>query len=128
MKIHASTQKNNLILNTDKTACTLFTPDPAEYNTQLELQIDNITLPMSINPKMPRLTLAPNSQKHTSQYRYLKHSHQQHGGTKGSYPRNIQGHNRTHTRVHFQHKVTTRIRQKHQQTTGNTKHRTQNSN
>ena len=30
----------NLILNPDKTTCILFTPDPAEYSTQLALQID----------------------------------------------------------------------------------------
>ena len=35
------TKDNDLLLNTDKTTCTLFTPDPAEYNTQLGLQIDN---------------------------------------------------------------------------------------
>ena len=50
-EIHTWTQTNNLILNPDKTTCTLFTPDPAEYSTQFELQIDNITLPMNINPK-----------------------------------------------------------------------------
>ena len=33
------------------------TPDPAEYTTQL--QIDNITLPMNINPKILGLTLDP---------------------------------------------------------------------
>ena len=49
----------HLILNPDKTTCTLFTPDPAEYSTQLELQIDNITLPLNINPKILGLTLDP---------------------------------------------------------------------
>ena len=42
--------------------------------------------------------------------------------------RNIRSHNKTHTRVPFHHMVTTSIRHKHQQTTDNTKHRTQNSN
>ena len=37
----------------------LFIPDPAEYSTQLELQIDNITLPMNINPKILGLSLDP---------------------------------------------------------------------
>ena len=50
---------DNLILNPDKTTCTLFTPDPAAYSTQLELQIDNITLPMNINPKIIEMTLDP---------------------------------------------------------------------
>ena len=58
-EIHTWTQTNNLILNPDKTTCTLFTPDPAEYSKQLELQIDNITLPMNINPKIIGLTLDP---------------------------------------------------------------------
>ena len=35
-EIHTWTRTNNLILNPDKTTCTLFTPDPAEYSTQLE--------------------------------------------------------------------------------------------
>ena len=39
------TKDNDLLLNTDKTTCTLLTPDPAEYNKQLGLQIDNATLP-----------------------------------------------------------------------------------
>ena len=50
------------------------------------------------------------------------------GGTKGNDHRNIQSHNKTHTRVRFHHMVTTSIRHKHQQTTDNTKHRIQNSN
>ena len=58
-EIHTWTQINNLILNRDKTTYTLFTQDPAEYSTQLELQIDNITLPMNINPKILGLTLDP---------------------------------------------------------------------
>ena len=33
--------------------------DPAEYSTQLALQIDNITLPVNINPKILGLTLDP---------------------------------------------------------------------
>ena len=51
--------KKHLILNPDTTTCTLSTPDLAEYNTQHELQIYNITLPMNINPKILGLTLHP---------------------------------------------------------------------
>ena len=51
------TKDNNLLLNTDKMTCTLLTPDPAEYNTQLGLQIDNTTLPMTTHPKILGLTL-----------------------------------------------------------------------
>ena len=53
------TKDNDLLLNTDKTTCTLLTPDPAEYNTQLGLQIDNTTLPMTTHPKIVGLTLDP---------------------------------------------------------------------
>ena len=55
--IHTWTHTNNLILNPDKTTCTLFTPDPAEYSTQPKLQIDNITPLMNISPKILGLTL-----------------------------------------------------------------------
>ena len=48
------------------------------------------------------------------------------GETKGNNHRNIQSHNKTHTRVRFHHMVTTSIRRKYQQTTDNTKQRTQN--
>ena len=34
----ACTKQNNLILNPDKTTCTLFTPDPAEYVSNLDLK------------------------------------------------------------------------------------------
>ena len=41
------TKDNDLLLNTDKTTCTLLIPDPAEYKAQLGLQIDNTTLPIT---------------------------------------------------------------------------------
>ena len=53
------TKDNDLLLNTDKTTCTLLTPDPAEYNKQLGLHIDNATLPMTTHPKILGLTLDP---------------------------------------------------------------------
>ena len=40
-KVYDWTQHNNLIINPDKTTCTLFTPDPAEYNSNLGLNINN---------------------------------------------------------------------------------------
>ena len=46
--------QNNLLLNPDKTTCTLFTPDPAEYTT-----INNKALPMVTHPKVLGLTLDP---------------------------------------------------------------------
>ena len=55
----AKTPKNNLLLNPDKTTCTLFTPDPAEYTSNLDLTINNKTLPMATHPKVLGLTLDP---------------------------------------------------------------------
>ena len=37
-KVFAWTKQNNLTLNPDKTTCTLFTPDPAEYKSNLDLK------------------------------------------------------------------------------------------
>ena len=58
-ELHAWTHRDRLILNRSRTACTLFASDPAEYITQLELQMDNITLPMNINPIILGLPLDP---------------------------------------------------------------------
>ena len=41
-KVFAWTKQNNLILNPDKTTCTLFTPDPAEYTSNLDLKYTTI--------------------------------------------------------------------------------------
>ena len=46
-KVYDWTQHNNLIINPGKTTCTLFTPDPAEYNSNLGLNINNKALPMA---------------------------------------------------------------------------------
>ena len=37
-KVFAWTKQNNLTLNPNKTTCTLFTPDPAEYKSNLDLK------------------------------------------------------------------------------------------
>ena len=55
-KVFAWTKQNNLLLNPDKTTCTLFTPDPAEYTSNLDLTINNKALPMA---KGLGLTLDP---------------------------------------------------------------------
>ena len=52
-------KQNNLLLNPDKTTCTLFTPDTAEYTSNLDLTINNKALPMTTHPKVLGLTLAP---------------------------------------------------------------------
>ena len=58
-KVFAWTKQNNLLLNPDKTTCTLFTPDPAEYTSNLDLTINNKALPMAMHPKVLGLTLDP---------------------------------------------------------------------
>ena len=55
-KVFAWTKQNNLPLNPDKTTWTLFTPDPADYTSNLKLKIINITLPMATQPKVLCLT------------------------------------------------------------------------
>ena len=56
-KVFAGTKQNNLLLNPDKTTCTLFTPDPAEYTSNLDLTINNKALPMATHPKLLGLHL-----------------------------------------------------------------------
>ena len=51
--------QNNLTLNPDKSTCTMFTTDPAEYKSNLNLKINNTALPMSMHPKVLDLTLVP---------------------------------------------------------------------
>ena len=46
-------------LNADKSTATLFTPDPAEYNTTLNLTINNAIIPTVKNPKILGLHLDP---------------------------------------------------------------------
>ena len=58
-KVYDWTHHNNLIINPDKTTCTLFTPDPAEYNSNLGLNTNNKALPMALHPKVLGLTLDP---------------------------------------------------------------------
>ena len=58
-KVFAWTKQNNLLLNPDKTTCTLFTPDPAEYTSNLDLTINNKALPMATHTKVLGLTLDP---------------------------------------------------------------------
>ena len=56
-KVFVWTKRNNITLNPDKTTCTLFTPDPAEYKSNLDLKINNTALPMATYPKVLGLTL-----------------------------------------------------------------------
>ena len=45
------TKQNNLTLNPDKTTCTLFTLDPAEYKSNLDLKINNTARPMAMHSR-----------------------------------------------------------------------------
>ena len=58
-KVFAWTKQNNLLLNPDKTTCTLFTPDLAEYTNNLDLTINNKALPMATHPKVLGFILDP---------------------------------------------------------------------
>ena len=58
-KVYDWTLHNNLIMNPDKTICTLFTTDSAEYSSNLGLNINNKALPMALYPKVLGLTLDP---------------------------------------------------------------------
>ena len=58
-KIYEWATTNNLLINTDKTTTTLFTPEPAEYSTTLSLKSNNQTLPTTKHPKIFRITLDP---------------------------------------------------------------------
>ena len=51
--------QNKNTLNQCKSTCTLFTPDPAEYKSNLDLKIYNIALPMAMHLKVLGLTLDP---------------------------------------------------------------------
>ena len=57
--VFAWTKQNNLTLNPDKTTCTLFTPDNAEYNSNLDLKLNNTALPMATYSKVLCLTFNP---------------------------------------------------------------------
>ena len=50
-KAFAWTNQNNLAPNPDKTTCTLFTPDPAEYKSHLDLKINNTSLSLGNTTK-----------------------------------------------------------------------------
>ena len=58
-KVFAWTKQNNLTLNPEQTSCILFTTDPTEYKNNLDLKINNTTLPMATHPNVLGLTLDP---------------------------------------------------------------------
>ena len=52
----AWTKQNNFTLNPNTTTCTRFTPDSAEYKSNIYLTINNTTLPIATHPKLLGLT------------------------------------------------------------------------
>ena len=74
-KVFARTKQNNHILNPDKTTCTLFTPDPAEYTSNLDLKIHNNTLHMAMHPNVLGLTLDPKLTYNTHIHNISVHAH-----------------------------------------------------
>ena len=56
-KVFAWAKQNKLTLNPDKTTCTLFTPDPEEYKSNLDLKINNTALRMATHPKRMGLSV-----------------------------------------------------------------------
>ena len=55
----AWTKQNNLTLNLGIPTCTLFTTDPAEHKSNLDLKINNTAIRMATHPKVRGLTLDP---------------------------------------------------------------------
>ena len=74
-KVFAWTKQNNLLLNPDKTTCTLFTPDPAEYTSNLDLGPNN----------KQQSTTHGNAPKGSGSYlrpkTHIQHTHPQHLST-----------------------------------------------
>ena len=69
--VFAWTKQNNLTLNPEKTTCTLFTPDPAKYKSNL----NNTPLPMATHLKVPGLTLDPKLTDRTHIYNISVQAH-----------------------------------------------------
>ena len=72
-KVFAWTKQNNLLLNPEKTTCTLITPDPAEYTSNLDLTMNNKALPMATHPEVSGSYLRPKT--------HIQHTHPQHLST-----------------------------------------------
>ena len=66
-KVFVWTKQNNLILNPDKTTCALYTPDPAEYTSNLDLKYTTMHYPCQRTQRIWVLTYTKNSHTtHTS--------------------------------------------------------------
>ena len=69
-KVFAWTKQNNLILNPDKTTCTLFTPDPSEYTSNLDLKYTTMHYPWQRTQRLHTAHTSTTSQyTHTNLYK-----------------------------------------------------------
>ena len=59
IKFFAMTKQYNITLNQDKTTCTRFTPDHAQYKSNMDSKINNTELHMATHQKVLGLTLDP---------------------------------------------------------------------
>ena len=112
---------------------TLFTPDPAEYVTTLNLQINNTTLPTNREPTILGLTLDPkltyNKQLQKSTQKDNKHPQSTHLYTMGKTKRNTHHHiHLTSSRIRQHNLVPHSIQHKHSSHANSTKHRPRDSN
>ena len=73
IKKFAWTKQNNLTLNPDKTTCTLYITDHAEYKRNLDLKVNNTALSMATHPNVRGLTLDPKP--------HIQHTYSQHLST-----------------------------------------------
>ena len=71
---NGNNKQNNPTLNPNKTTCTLFTPDPAGYTSNLDLKIYNTALHMATHPNVLGLTLCPKLTYCTQIHNISKHA------------------------------------------------------
>ena len=71
-KVFAWKKHNNLTLNPDKTTCTLFTPDPAEYKSNMDLRHTTHTCNSSMPHNSNRKHNIHPLYKHTTYFKYIR--------------------------------------------------------
>ena len=58
-----------------QSTCTLFTPEPAKYKSNLDIKINNTALPMATHPKVLGLTVDPKLAYSTCTHNIPVHTH-----------------------------------------------------
>ncbi len=79
------TTANELKLNPDKSTATLFTPDPAEYDTKLNLTINNILIPTVKNPKILESYIRPKTKLLRTRQNHQRKSRKEHQNPQSTY-------------------------------------------